>query len=379
MEDIITLRRELHANPELSGAEQNTARRIAAVFQELHPDQTITNLGGTGIAFVFDSRQSGPSILFRCELDAIAVHEGNDLAYRSKNPGCSHNCGHDGHMAIMTHFGYMISQHRPTRGRIILLFQPAEETGQGAAAVVHDPKFKALNPDYAFALHNLPGYPLGAVVLKSGPMNCASRGMIVRLSGITSHAAKPEDGVSPALAMSELIQGLAGLPAEPGLNPPFCQVTVVHARLGEPAFGLSPGFAEVRATLRTENDDAMLILVERAVKLVKEKATSASLGIDISWSDEFVASANDPGACDMVRKAAATAGLKIINLAEALRLSEDFGQFSCRMPGVMFGLGAGENYPGLHQADYDFPEELIHIGSNIFMEIARPLVCFTIL
>ena len=370
MDDLINLRRELHANPELSGNELQTARRIATFLQALDPDQTIANLGGNGIAFVYDSRKPGPSVVFRCELDAIAVHEENDLAYRSKNDGCSHNCGHDGHMAIMARFGYLISQRRPLRGRIILLFQPAEETGQGAAAVVNDPRFAELNVDFVFALHNLPGYPLGAVVLKSGPMNCASRGMIARLSGITSHAARPEDGVSPALAMSELIQGLARLPEEPGLNPPYSQVTVVHARLGEPAFGLSPGFAEVRATLRTESDDAMSNLAEQAVRLVKEKATSAQLGYDISWSDEFVASSNDPGACDMVKNAAAAAGLKVIDLADALRVSEDFGQFSRRIPGAMFGLGAGENCPGLHQADYDFPEELIQIGSKIFLEIA---------
>ena len=374
MDDLINLRRELHANPELSGAEQQTARRIAAVFQALNPDQTIADLGGNGIAFVFGSQQPGPSVLFRCELDAIPVHGKNNLAYRSNNPGCSHNCGHDGHMATMARFGFMISKRRPARGRIILLFQPAEETGRGAAAVVNDSKFKALNADLAFAYHNLPGFPLGAVLLKSGAMNCASRGMIVRLSGITSHAASPEDGVSPALAMSELIQGLAGLPSDPELKPVYSQVTVVHARLGEPAFGLSPGDAEVRATLRTESDDAMLILTERAVKLVKKKATSANLSFDISWSDEFAASNNDAGACDMVRKAAAAAGLKIIDLAEPLRVSEDFGQISRRIQGVMFGLGAGENCPGLHQAEYDFPEELIEIGSKVFMEIARSLV-----
>ena len=374
MDDFISIRRRLHANPELSGAEQQTARRILAVFNSLNPDQTVANLGGNGIAFVFDSGQHGPSVLFRCELDAIPVHEENDLAYRSQNPGRSHNCGHDGHMATMARFGFMISKRRPARGRIILLFQPAEETGQGAAAVVNDPKFKALNPDFAFAFHNLPGYPLGAVVLKSGVMNCASRGMIVRLSGITSHAARPEDGVSPALAMSELIQGLAGLPSDPGLKPLYSQVTVVHARLGEPAFGLSPGDAEVRVTLRTESDDAMRILTERAVQLVKERATSANLGYDISWSDEFVASNNDADACDMVRKATAAAGLKVIELAEAMRVSEDFGQFSARIPAAMFGMGAGENCPGLHHADYDFPEELIELGSNVFMEIARSLV-----
>jgi metal-dependent amidase/aminoacylase/carboxypeptidase family protein len=103
MDDLISLRRGLHANPELSGAEQQTARRIATFFQALNADQTVANLGGNGIAFVFDSRQPGPSVLFRCELDAIPVHEENDLAYRSHHPGRSHNCGHDGHMAIRTY------------------------------------------------------------------------------------------------------------------------------------------------------------------------------------------------------------------------------------------------------------------------------------
>jgi amidohydrolase len=374
MDEFINLRRKLHAAPELSGAEHQTARRIATFFQAFGADQTVSNLGGNGIAFLFDSRQPGPSILFRCELDAIPVHEENDLAYRSQHPGKSHNCGHDGHMAIMARFGYMISQRRPARGRIILLFQPAEETGQGAAAVVKDPKFRELNASLAFALHNLPGYPLGSIVLKSGPMNCASRGMIVRLSGITSHAARPEDGLSPALAMSELIQRLDRLSSDPGLNPPFSQVTVVHARLGDPAFGLAPGFAEVRATLRTESDDAMSILVKRAIKLAREMAASADLGIDISWSDEFMASANDPGACDIVKKSARRAGLTVIDLSQALRFSEDFGQMSCRIPGVMFGLGAGENCRGLHLADYDFPEELIETGGKILMEIARSCV-----
>ena len=374
MDDLIKLRRELHANPELSGSEQQTARRITTFFQALGPDQTIANLGGNGIAFVFDSRQPGPAVVFRCELDAIPVHEENDLAYRSRNPGRSHKCGHDGHMAIMAHFGCMISQRRPTRGRIILLFQPAEETGKGAAAVVHDPKFKKLNPDYAFALHNLPGHPLGTIVLKTGAINCASRGMIVRLIGITSHSAWPEDGRSPAVPMCDLVQEFTRLPAISDLNQLYCKVTVGHARLGDPTFGLSPGYAEVMATLRSETDEVMSLLVERAVKLVKEKAMAADLNYEISWAEEFIASSNDPDACDIVIKAGQAAGAEVIDLEEALPVSEDFGQFTARIPGVMFFLGAGEECPGLHQADYDFPEELIHIGSNVFMEIARSLV-----
>lgn len=371
---LIKLRRDLHAIPELSGNERQTAGMIKRFFHQFRADEVISPLGGNGIAFLFDSGRPGPSVMFRCELDAIPIREENDFAYRSVVPGVSHKCGHDGHMAIMAGFGHLISLDRPRQGRIILLFQPAEETGQGAAAVVDDQKFKNLNPDYAFALHNLPGYPFGAILLKSGTINCASRGMIIRLIGITSHSAWPEDGLSPAEPMCDLIQDLARLPATSDLNQFYCKVTVGHARLGDPAFGLSPGYAEVMATLRSETDAAMSILVERAVNRVKEKATLAHLSYEIGWAEEFIASSNDPGACDIVKKAGRAVGAEVIDLKQALPVSEDFGQFTARIPGVMFGLGAGEDCPGLHQADYDFPERLIDIGSNLFMQIAQMLV-----
>jgi amidohydrolase len=374
MPDLIRLRRELHAIPELSDNEQKTAKVITEFFRQFSPDEVIAPLGSNGIAFIFGSGRPGPTVVFRCELDAIPVEEQNDFAYRSRISGLAHKCGHDGHMAIMAGLGYLISLNRLQKGRVILLFQPAEETGQGAAAVADDQKFKNLHADYAFALHNLPGYPLGAILLKSGTINCASRGMIIRLIGITSHSAWPEDGLSPAVPMCDLIQDLAGLPSTSDLNQFYSKVTVGYARLGDPAFGLSPGYAELMATLRSETDETMSILVERAVSLVKEKATLANLSYEINWAEEFVASSNDPGACDIAEKAGQAAGAEVIYLDAPMPVSEDFGQFSARIPGVMFGLGAGETCPGLHQADYDFPEELIEIGTRIFMEIAKILV-----
>lgn len=374
MPRLIRLRRDLHAAPELSDREQKTAVAISEFFEQLHPDQLIAPLGSNGIAILFDGRRPGPTVVFRCELDAIPIQEENDFAYRSGIAGVSHKCGHDGHMAIMAGFGCLISLNRPKKGRIILVFQPAEETGRGATAVVEDPKFKNFSADYAFALHNFPGHPLGAVLIKSGTINYASCGMIVRLAGTVSHAAWPEDGRSPALPMCDLIDALTKLPSSPALNQFYSKVTVVHARLGDPAFGLSPADAEVMATLRSETDEGLSALVGQAVSLVKDKAARANLGHEIRWAEKFVASANDPAACEIVKKAAIATGAKVIDLEAALPVSEDFGQFSARIPGAMFGLGAGENCPKLHQADYDFPEELIEIGSSMFMEIARLLV-----
>ena len=374
MPELIRLRRELHTHPELSDLEQKTAGIISEFWRQLKPDEVMAPLGSNGIAFVFSSGRPGPSVVFRCELDAISVDEKNDFAHRSRMPGIAHKCGHDGHMAIMAGFGYLISINRPQKGKIILVYQSAEETGQGAAVIVDDPKFKELNADYAFALHNLPGYPPGSILLKSGTINCASRGMIIWLFGITSHSAWPEDGLSPAEPMCALIQALTRLPASSDLNQLNSRITVGHARLGDPAFGISPGFAEIMATLRSETDGGMSMRVERAVSLVKKKATESNLNYEIGWDEEFIASVNDPGACDIVKKAGGAIGAEVINLEKALPVSEDFGQFTARIPGAMFFLGAGEDCPRLHQVDYDFPEQLIEIGSNIYMQIAQALV-----
>ncbi len=155
-------------------------------------------------------------------------------------------------MATLAALARGLARQRPRRGRAVLLFQPAEETGAGAAAVVADPKFAEIAPDFVFAYHNMPGLPSGRVALAAGPVNCASRGMRIALSGKTAHASTPELGVSPMAALARLMPELASLGRGGALeSADFAMVTVTHARMGEPAFGVAPGYAEIWATLRT--------------------------------------------------------------------------------------------------------------------------------
>ena len=207
MEAAIKFRREIHQFPELSGLEAETAKRVLQFFQPLNPDLTITNLGGHGLAFVF-GQSVGPTVLLRCELDALPIKEENEFSYRSESPFISHKCGHDGHMAILSAVGMRLSKQRPTKGRVVLLFQPAEEVGSGSSAVISDPQFQTIKPDFAFALHNLPGFPFGQIVLRHGVFACASRGMSISLKGKTAHAAQPDTGISPAPAMCQVISEL---------------------------------------------------------------------------------------------------------------------------------------------------------------------------
>jgi amidohydrolase len=192
LQDVINLRHTFHRYPELSNLEFETSRRVSSFFEKLSPDQEIS-ISDTGKAFVFDSGKLGETLVFRCELDALPIQEKSNQAYRSSIPGVSHLCGHDGHMAVIARLGQLISEKPPTTGKVVLLFQPAEENHLGAKDVVESPAFHSLTPDYIFALHNIPGVKKNTVMLKTGSFSAASCGMTIKLEGRTSHAAEPQN------------------------------------------------------------------------------------------------------------------------------------------------------------------------------------------
>jgi amidohydrolase len=368
---LTDFRRALHAAPELPGEERATAAAVAAFLSALGPERLVTGLGGHGVAAVFEGRAPGPSVLFRSELDALPIHETGDIPHRSRMPGKAHLCGHDGHAATLCGLGLLLSRRRPARGRAILMFQPAEETGAGAAAVIADPAFAPLRPDISFSWHNMPGLPLGHVLLGEGVVNCASRGMLVRLSGRTSHASEPENGLSPMAALAALMPALTALSTDPRRNDGFAMATVTHARLGEPAFGVAPGEAELYVTLRTLTDGGMDALVAKAEALVRRHAEAAGLASSIDWRDVFAHVENAPPAVAALRKALAAEGLPFARGTLPMRASEDFGRFGQHAPAAMAFVGAGELMPALHNPDYDFPDALIPIMAGAMARVAR--------
>ena len=370
LSQTIAFRRALHQAPELSGEEARTAEAVAARLQGFAPDRLLTGLGGHGVACIFEGAEPGPSLLLRCELDALPIHEISDAPHRSRTPGKGHLCGHDGHSAILTLVASTLGQRRPARGRVILLFQPAEETGAGAAAVLADPAFAAIRPDMALSLHNLPGLPFGEVALREGPVNCASRGLRITLSGKTAHASMPQDGLSPMAAMTRLMPALAALGTGGALNEAFRLVTITHARLGEPAFGIAPGTGEIWATLRTLRDEAMAALVEEAERLVAREAGAAGLGHALAYEDIFTHCENHPAAVALLRSALDAEGIAH-RPGEPMYASEDFGRFAAISRSAMFFLGAGLEHPRLHNPDYDFPDDLISVGARVFLRAVR--------
>ena len=368
IQELTEFRKTLHQYPELSGQETETAKRIETFFDNLNPDKTISGLGGTGLAFIFQGKDPGPTTLFRCELDGLPIKEENTISHLSTVPNKSHVCGHDGHMAILSGLGTYFSVNKPKKGRIVLLFQPAEETGEGAEAVIKDPKFIGIQPDFAFALHNLPGYPLHQVLLKQGAFAAASVGMSIHFKGRNSHSAHPEAGNSPAEAMAKTIVALEKLPLGIGK---FSLVTVIHAELGSIAFGTTPGTAVVRATLRAFENETRDALVTYASQLATTIANEYGLGVSFEFVESFAATHNDPEAWKIGLDAAASLGLDIRHVEKPFRWSEDFGLFSSHTKTLLFGLGSGLDQPQLHESNFDFPDELIETGVRMFAEIAN--------
>ncbi len=370
MKELTTFRRELHRYPELSGNEYNTAERIKRFLESTNPSEVIEGIGGAGVAVIYDSGKEGSVVGIRADLDALPIDEDNTFDHRSKNPGVSHKCGHDGHMAIVAGLGKMLQREPIKKGKVLLLFQPSEETGEGALRVLSDPGLKRMAPDYLFGLHNLPGEAEGRVLSRPGIFASASIGMIVTLKGRTSHAAEPENGHSPAIPMADTVKMLENLVTDTRDHlEDFSLITVIHARLGEKAFGTTPGYAEVMCTLRSYQNNDLETLKQHAAQKAAAIAAKHEIKAGIEWTEAFSATDNRPECFRIIQQAAKNKQIEFKELESPYRWSEDFGYFLQKYKGAMFALGAGKDTPDLHNSDYDFPDQLIPHGIDIFREI----------
>ncbi|MBN8293505.1 amidohydrolase [Rhodobacter sp. NTK016B] len=372
MVELTAFRHALHRQPEVSGQEAGTAERVAEALPA--PDDLVTSLGGHGVAAVYHGAQPGPTLMIRAELDALPIVELGAMPHASERPGVGHLCGHDGHMTILLGLARLLSRNRPERGRVVLMFQPAEEDGSGAKAVMGDPRFEALTPDWSLSLHNMPGIALGQAWIAPGPMNCASAGLKIRFTGATAHASTPEDGKAPTPALPRLIDGLRAMGPGGAMGPGFRLATITHLRMGEPAFGIAPGEAELWVTLRGLGDSDLEALLDQAQSLAREQATASGLNVEFEIHDRFSACTNDADAAALLARALEAQGIAHETGDLPMRASEDFGRFGSVSKSAMLLLGAGREVPGLHTQTYDFPDTLIPQGIGIFHRAIKELL-----
>jgi amidohydrolase len=274
-------------------------------------------------------------------------------------------------MAMIAGLGEVLSNRPLGRGVVHLLFQPAEETGTGASAVLDDPAFDRFRPDFAVAIHNMPGFPLHAMVIKSGSITAAVRSFIVRFTGRVAHASEPEKGENPSFAVADLLRDADALAVTDQHDPNFRLVTPVHVSVGSVAYGVAAGEGEVHFTIRASSNDGLAELQAEISEIAKRVADRDGLAVEIEVVEDFYANINDPEVTERVRCAAQACGHEIVAPDVGMRAGEDFGLFTERFPCCLVLLGAGEEHLPIHNAGYDFPDELITTGVELFERIVR--------
>jgi len=370
LDELVTFRKMLHAHPEVSGKEYNTAKRVAEFLKTCATTKVTENIGGTGIVAEFDSGKSGKSVMFRAELDALPIQEINTFAHASTIEGVSHKCGHDGHTTVLLGLARILSEQKPKTGKVFLLFQPAEEDGEGAKAVFADIKFEALKPNFIFAFHNLPAYPLNQIVVKNNSFTTAVKSIIIKINGKTAHAAEPENGLNPALAIAEILQESAKLSNNDTNRNDFTLITPIHIEMGEIAYGISAGYGEIRLTIRTWNEETMEKLTADLTKCIDKASKNHQMPITYSWTQEFYANQNDDEAVALVKESSTILDFDIFERKFPFKWGEDFGLFTQHFKGAMFGIGSGKESPSLHNPDYDFPDEILPNAIQLYHQIS---------
>jgi amidohydrolase len=274
-------------------------------------------------------------------------------------------------MAIVAGLVFWLREQSFQSGKIVLLFQPAEETGQGAAAVVRDEKFRQLDTDYVFAVHNIPKEPLHSIITMDQGFSAEVQSFILSVVGKESHAAEPEHGMNPALGIAEIIAALSQLNIHDPLEEDFAVLTPVHMNMGHKSYGISPGKGELHYTIRTWSTEKMAALKVKIEQLIERSCQAQQLAYTIDWLEYFPASSNDPQGNNYLKAAAKENAYAIIERPYPFKFGEDFGWFSKKYKTAMFGLGAGVESPALHHADYDFPDDIIETGINMFKTIIK--------
>ena len=358
---IKNLRHDLHSYPELSMNERET-KRLLMNFIEENTRLAVVDCG----KYFYVSRyiEGTKGVAFRADMDALPIDETINLPYASKSPGISHKCGHDGHCAALCGLALELDKLELKRS-VYLIFQHAEETGQGARECSQLLRERSISSIYAF--HNWSGWPEKSIVIRDGLCQCSSAGLTIKFTGKTSHASEPEKGINPAFIIAKIISEIENITNKN--KKILC--TVVNIKLGEKNFGISPGEGEISLTLRAEREEDMRFFRNAVVNLAEKLANENSLKTEISSCDYFPETLSDSRCVKKIIEAAEKLNLKVIEMPEAIRASEDFGFYTKQIHGAIFYIGNGENYPAIHTPEYDFNDEILETAVDMFMKIIK--------
>ncbi|WP_372572403.1 amidohydrolase [Ruegeria jejuensis] len=366
---LIQQRRDLHRNPELGFQEARTKSIVA---------QSLRNLGigtheGRGVVGVLRMGQGNRAIGLRADMDALPITETSAHGYPSQTPGVMHACGHDGHMTMLLGAAERLAVEGGFDGTVVFLFQPNEEHGLGAQAMIDEGVLERFPIDEVYAIHNLPGAPVGQVSTRSGII-CNSETLFeITLHGQGGHASMPQAGVDAITVGAELVLALQTIVARK-LAPGAGAVVSVTEFLSDGQRNVLPGKAVLKGDFRARSPQDRAAIETHMRRIAEGIAAAHGIQARVTFNTEFIETINADGPTQAVYRAADAAGCDLIRNRAPMSFSEDFAHLCAAVPGCFLLLGNGEegaNGQPLHASDYDFNDDLLPIGAEFWVQLVR--------
>jgi amidohydrolase len=368
----VALRRDLHAHPELAFEERRTAGivadRLRALGIEAH-----TGIGGTGVVGVLTGAHPGPTIMLRADMDALPMPEENDVPYVSRNAGVTHACGHDAHVAMLLGAAQILAASTDAiHGRVALVFQPAEEGGGGARAMLDDGLIARFAIERAYGLHIGNILPSGVLGLRPGPLMAAVDSFDLVVEGVGGHGAMPHRSVDPVVVAAEVVGGLQRVVSRE-IDPVEPAVVTIGAINGGTTYNVIPPRVALKGTVRTFTEATRETMEGRIRRIAEHTCAAANATCALTWHPSYPVTVNDPGETAFVRETlAAEFGEQRVQEIPPIMGSEDFSYFAQAVPACFWFLGSGDAahaFPNHHPA-FDIDERAMIAGIAAHVTVA---------
>lgn len=375
-EEMKGWRRHLHAHPELSFDCFETASFIEARLREIGVDEIHTGIAKTGIVAILNGAEPGPTIGLRADMDALPIHETTGAAHQSTVPGRAHSCGHDGHVTMLLGAAKYLAETRRFKGRVALIFQPAEEDGGGGEVMVKEGVMDRFDIAQVYGIHNAPNLPFGKFITAPGPLMAAVDTLKVTLTGRGGHGATPHETIDPIVAAIGMISALQTVVSRntAAIESLVVSVTQIHSGT---ASNIIPETAWFGATIRSFSPHIRDMAERRIREIVTGHAASYGVKAEIGYERGYPPTVNDAAKADFAASVAADiSGADLVEARANREMgAEDFSYMLEARPGAYLFLGTGPG-AGLHHAAFDFNDEAAPIGASFFarlVETAQPL------
>ncbi|MGO4393327.1 M20 aminoacylase family protein [Variovorax sp. M-6] len=375
--DMVALRHHLHAHPELAFEEFATSDLVAARLAEWGY-AVDRGLGGTGVVGSLRVGKGSRVLGLRADMDALPIHEETGLPYASKAQGKMHACGHDGHTAILLAAAQHLAKERGFDGTLHLIFQPAEEGLGGGRKMIEDGLFERFPCDAIFALHNMPGYPVGSFGFMGGPFMASSDSVTITVKGRGGHGSAPHLAADPVVAAAHIVLALQTIVSR-NVDPREMAVISVGAIHGGDAPNVIPGSVLMRLTVRAYRPEIRAMLRERITQLVQAQAATLGVQAEVDYHWRYPALVNDVASTEFARQVAVDwlGEEGLIPGLQPLTGSEDFSFMLEQCPGsyLIVGNGVGETHGSggcmVHNPGYDFNDACLPIASTYWVKLAQ--------